>query len=278
MVGRVSASRVSPVAKHPARQQNDLDPGVNRAIFSQAYTPEQLDTVPSTAFDRALFDLRHELVARHGHGRDVLDIGCGSGYYLLPHLSQVRSAVGIDFSPIMLDSIRRRLGDPLPQCLTLFEADARAIPVADASIDLAFSFTTLYYVPDVERVVAEVERVLRPGGYAALELGAQWSLNTIVSHLQHRDAGSARPNHVPYGRLVRMMRDSGLEVSQWRSFQLVPMYGAPRRLRLLAPLFSPRLKRFAGLRVRGRILDERLASLPVLRRVAFRHMVIARKP
>ena len=255
-----------------------LEPGVNRQIYTDSYSPAQLDGRPESPLDRGMVELRHELVQRHGRDRDVLDVGCGSGAYLLPHLGEVRSAVGIDFAPNMLAAIRERLGGEVPGHLRLFEADAREIPLPNASVDLAYSFTTLYYVPQVELAIAEVARVLRPGGHAVLELGALRSLNTLISNVQHRDAGWAKPYHVPYRALRRHVRDAGLEVEEWRTFQLVPMYGAPRKLLPLVPLCSPRWKAIAGRKVRGRMLDERVSSLPFLRPVSFRHMVIARRP
>jgi ubiquinone/menaquinone biosynthesis C-methylase UbiE len=255
-----------------------VDPGVNQRIFDEAYTPEQLDIRAQSALDRGMVELRQGLVRRYGHGHDVLDVGCGSGAYLRPHLPHVRSAVALDFSEKMLGGLSERLGDPPPDHVRLVKADARAMPLADATVDLAFSFTTLYLIPQADRAIAEMARVLRPGGHAILELGALWSLTTVISFEQHRDTGSARPYHLPYRALLRHVRDAGLDVVEWRSFQLVPMYGAPRRLRTLAPLFHPRWKAIAGRRVRGRMLDERAASMPFLRPLAFRHMVVARKP
>jgi SAM-dependent methyltransferase len=254
-----------------------IDPGVNRDIYNRAYTPEQLDRPPVSLLDVGMVQLRHDLVRRYGYGRDVLDVGCGSGAFLLPHLAHVRSAVALDFSANMLDGFRRRLGDPPPAHVKVLEADARQIPLADASVDFAFSFSALYYVPELDVALAEMARVTRPGGHVVVELGAFWSLNTIICREQHRDAGWARSYHVPYGRLRRYVTNAGLAVEAWRTFQLIPMYGAPRRLRLLAPLFSPRWKAIAGRRVRGRMLDEHISSLPMIRRVAFRHVVIGRR-
>ena len=254
-----------------------IDPGVNRDIYNRAYTPEQLDRPPVSLLDIGMVDLRNDLVRMYGYGRDALDVGCGSGAFLLPHLGHFRSAVALDFSTTMLDGLRQRLGTSPPPHVRVLEADARQIPLPDASVDLAFSFSALYYVPEVQDAIAEMARVTRPGGFVVLELGALWSLNTIICREQHRDAGWARPYHVPYRFLRRYVRDAGLEVKAWRSFQLIPMYGAPRRLRLLAPLFSPRWKAITGRRIRGRMLDEHLSSLPIVRRVAFRHVVIGRR-
>jgi ubiquinone/menaquinone biosynthesis C-methylase UbiE len=254
-----------------------IDPGVNQEIYNEAYTPEQLDRAPVSLLDIGMVQLRNDLVCRYGYGRDVLDVGCGSGAFLLPHLDHLRSAVALDFSTTMLAGLHQRLGNPAPAHVEVLEADARQIPIPDASVDLAYSFCSLYYVPQVEMAIAEMARVTRPGGHVLLELGALWSLNTVICREQHRDAGWARPYHVPFRQLRRYVPAAGLVIEAWRSFQLIPLYGAPRRLRFLAPLFSPRWKAIMGRRIRGRMLDEHLSSMPMIRRVAFRHVVVARR-
>lgn len=97
-------------------------------------------------------------------GRRVLEIGCGSA----PCARWLRRAgavvVGLDLSAGMLAraaELNRSTGVQVP----LVQADAAALPVMDASVDLACSaFGGLPFVADVAAVLAEVARVLRPGG------------------------------------------------------------------------------------------------------------------
>jgi ubiquinone/menaquinone biosynthesis C-methylase UbiE len=250
----------------------------NRDIYTRAYTAAQLELHPGTAWDAHLVDLRLSLIRELGTGKDVLDLCCGSGAYLLPNLERFRSAVAVDFSPTLLEALRERLGSDPPLRPTLIEADVQELPLPDTSVDFAWSYTSLYYVPALDRALAHVARVLRPGGHAALELGNSQSLNEIVSAAQHRDAGSARLYARPYSELRQLVTATGLEILDWRTFQLLTMYGAPRRLRLLGPLFSARWKSVLGRQVAGKMLDEWLSSTPPLRRFAFRHLVVARKP
>jgi ubiquinone/menaquinone biosynthesis C-methylase UbiE len=249
----------------------------NREIYNRNYSASQLDLVADDAVNQNLIAVRLDYVRRLGAGRDVLDLCCGTGSYLLPNLDQMRSAVAVDFSSTMLDGLRDRLGGSPPPKLTILEEDAGALSVPDASVDFVFSWTSLYYMPDLGRVLDEVKRVLRPGGVAALELGNQWSVNEIVSHVQHRQSGWAKPHHVPYPRLRRMVEDR-FDVRDWRSFQLLNSYGTPPRLRLLTPLTSERWAPLLGRRVSdGRTLDERLSSAPPLRPLAFRHIAVVER-
>ena len=111
-------------------------------------------------------------------GRRVLEIGCGSA----PCSRWLRRAgahpVALDLSAGMLGraaDLNRTTGLAVP----LLQADVGALPLADASVDLACSaFGGLPFVADVEGALAEVRRVLRPGGrfVASVNHPMRWPL------------------------------------------------------------------------------------------------------
>ena len=77
------------------------------------------------------------------------------------------TVTGIDASPQTLALARRRTqgrGN-----VTLYQADATALPVSDAVFDAALSVQVLEYVADVDAALAELQRVLRPGGRLVAE-------------------------------------------------------------------------------------------------------------
>jgi SAM-dependent methyltransferase len=101
-----------------------------------------------------------------GAGRDVLEIGVGMG---ADHAEWAmvgpRSLVGIDLTPRAIGFAQRFLaGQGLASRLET--ADAERLPFADASFDLVYSWGVLHHTPDTPRAIAEVHRVLRPGGRA----------------------------------------------------------------------------------------------------------------
>lgn len=249
----------------------------NREIYNRQYTAAQLTPSRETPWDRRLVDLRTTLVRTYGANRDVLDLCCGTGAYVLPNLDVFRHATAVDFSSTMLAALRDAAGTPLPPNLTVQEEDVQELSLADESIDFTWSFTSLYYLPRLDRALDHVARVLRPGGHAALELGNARSLNALVGRIQHREAGWARMYPRSYGELRRLLATSGLDCVEWHVFQLLPMYGAPRQLRPLLPLLSARWKLPLGQVVAGRTVDEWLSGLPLLRAAAFRHLVLVVK-
>lgn len=248
---------------------------VNRQLYDTNYPVERLEWENRTAYDRHFLELRLQLIKAHGETRDVLEVGCGTGAFVEPAARFARQIVGLDFSARMLQLASARLPGDAP---LLVQGDAAGLPFAEASFDLVYSFATLYIVPDLAGCLREAARVLRSGGVAVLELGNRTSVNSLVSAVQHRYADWSQPHYQPYAELVRAVNGAGFEVEDWRAFQLLPMSGVPRRLLPLAPLLTAAWKRVLGRRLRGRMLDEWLSSAPFLRRLAFRHIVVLRKP
>ncbi len=95
-------------------------------------------------------------------GDRLLDVGCGTGVLLEQVLARWPSlrAAGTDLSRQMLAIAQRRLGDRIP----LVRSDVDYLPFATHSFDVAVSSSSLHYWPDPARAIAEITRVLRPGG------------------------------------------------------------------------------------------------------------------
>jgi ubiquinone/menaquinone biosynthesis C-methylase UbiE len=117
-------------------------------------------------------------------GGDLLDVPCGYGRHAIALARAGYRVVGVDRSRTLLAEARRRAGDGPPE---LVEADYRELPFADESFDAALNLSTsLGFLGDEEdaKALAEIHRVLRPGG-------------RLVIEIMHRD------------RLVSAFRESG---------------------------------------------------------------------
>jgi SAM-dependent methyltransferase len=96
----------------------------------------------------------------------ILDCGCGNGRYLrhtIAHGATARHTIGLDLAAGMLTSLRRRWPTDLPHPHVVV-GDVAQLPVPTHSCDLAYAMHMLYHVPDQQRAVAELRRVVRPGG------------------------------------------------------------------------------------------------------------------
>lgn len=104
--------------------------------------------------------------ARAGHR--VLDVGCGTADLCLLMGSQVGPAgriTGIDLSPEMLAVGRQKVErSPFRDRIRLIQGNALALPFSDDSFDVVTSGFVLRNVADLERALAEMGRVTRPGG------------------------------------------------------------------------------------------------------------------
>ncbi len=110
---------------------------------------------------RRLAEYRSRVVpAAKGH---VLEIGIGSGLNLPFYSRNVEQIIGLDPSSTLLTMARRH---PQPDAtpVEFVAGSAEAIPLANASTDTVVTTWTLCSIPDVERALAEMRRVLKPGG------------------------------------------------------------------------------------------------------------------
>jgi len=95
-------------------------------------------------------------------GLDVLDIASGEGYGAMLLAQVARTVVGVDVSAEAVAYASTAYSRPNLRFLT---GDARSIPLPDSSVDVVVSFETLEHVYEHEQFIAEVRRVLRPGGH-----------------------------------------------------------------------------------------------------------------
>lgn len=112
---------------------------------------------------RWVFD---HLLTALGPNAQILEVGCGPATLWaanLDHLPLGWRLTLSDFSAGMLDSARAAVAPHAAQ-FTFAGADVQALPFADASFDAAVANHMLYHVPDRQRALGELARVLRPGG------------------------------------------------------------------------------------------------------------------
>lgn len=155
-----------------------------------------------------------------GGGLCLLDAGCGTGFNLLA-LAALGSATGVDLSPEAIRFCRER-------GVRALRGSVLVLPFADAAFDLVTSFDVIYHdwVPDDRAAVAEMARVLRPGGALLVRVPALEALRGA------HDAEVLTRRRYTRGELAALVRGAGLEVERatYCNSMLFPLLFARRTL------------------------------------------------
>ncbi|MGO4671149.1 class I SAM-dependent methyltransferase [Bosea sp. 2RAB26] len=121
-------------------------------------------------------------------GDHVLDIGCGPGWFWAGAADELPRPIDVtlvDLSPGMVEEALGRCQALALGAVRGEAADATALPFADATFDAVIAMHMLYHLPDPAAAIAEMERVLKPGGCLAVttndidNLRALYELTTV---------------------------------------------------------------------------------------------------
>jgi ArsR family transcriptional regulator len=94
----------------------------------------------------------------------VADVGTGSGTLALELAAAGMRVIAVDHSKAMLEATRRKLAETGTTGVELRQGEAEALPLVDGEVDAAFAHLVLQYLPAPGRALAELARVVRPGG------------------------------------------------------------------------------------------------------------------
>ncbi len=107
-------------------------------------------------------------------GKRVLEIGVGQGTDLMQFARGGAACAGVDITDNHLLLTQRNFSLQGKQ-VELYKADATALPFPDHSLDCVYSFGVIHHIPEAQRVMAEIFRVLRPGGEVMTAFYYKWS-------------------------------------------------------------------------------------------------------
>jgi SAM-dependent methyltransferase len=144
-----------------------------------------------------------------GPGTRVLEIGAGTGRLLHALRERGASVEGVELQQHLIDEAHRCYG-PLP----LQRVTGTALPYADASFDVIVSFDVFEHIPDSDAHLAEVWRVLRPGGPYLLQTPNKWT-NVVFETIRWRSFTRFRSDHCSLhslGELEARLRRHGFSV------------------------------------------------------------------
>jgi ubiquinone/menaquinone biosynthesis C-methylase UbiE len=214
--------------------------------------------------DRRIFHPRYMRLTADGSGKpfslfvdfdslsskDVLDVGTGSGIATQMLAESGANVTGVDLTDWAVETTRRRLA-AFGLEADVRQADAEQLPFADASFDLVFSWGVIHHSSDMDRALAELVRVTRPGGQVVLMVYHRRSLFFLVYrgfqrflpfarrlglHFEGSRAGETHgliARHFTIEELRRKLAEAGLRDIWIKPYgqdaELLPL---PRRIRL----------------------------------------------
>ncbi len=135
-------------------------PSPNIWEYPEIYEIENCSADPEQAIEAAM------LAIQDWSGAEVLDLGCGSGFHLPRWARRARSVVGVEPHPPLVELARRRIAAAGLTNVSVREGGAEAVPLPGASLDIVQARWAYFFGPGCEVGLAELERVLRPGGVA----------------------------------------------------------------------------------------------------------------
>lgn len=136
-----------------AAQLPDFKPAPNQGSNIELYEVE------NRALDPGGYVLAAMRARAPWAGRTLLDLGCGSGYWLPGYAGEAAEVIGVEPDPRLVPLAAGR--DPR---VRVQRGSAEHIPLADQSVDVVHARFAYFFPPGCDAGLAEVMRVLRPGG------------------------------------------------------------------------------------------------------------------
>lgn len=153
-------------------------------------------------------------------GERILDVGCGTGSltFVLAKNIEVADITAIDYSSVFVKAASQRNTDPR---IKISQADACALPFEDGTFDRALALLVLHFIPQADKAISEMRRVVRPHGVVAAavwdHLGGMPGMRMMIDTIAALSEGGRRlRNHYCFqpmtkrGEMKRAFIEQGL--------------------------------------------------------------------
>lgn len=171
-------------------------------------------------------------------GKKVLDIGIASGRFVREFCKGGAEVFGIDISPIIIEDVDAYL-QSLNLSAKLFEGDAEYLPFKDNMFDVVNCQEVIIHLPNQERGLSEMKRVLKPGGCLIVDITNKLGLYSLYKHYFRRrflqrvrtaitGQENISQNTVNYRKksdFLRLLVESDLDILQLKGFGFLPSMG-----------------------------------------------------
>ena len=115
-------------------------------------------------------------------GREVLEVGCGPGFFTIPAakiVGEKGKVYALDVNPVAVEAVRRKIKEKDLKNIEVILADASKTGLLDKSIDVAFLFGVVHALDDIDTVMQEMHRVLKIEGVLSVQK-SWWSERKLL--------------------------------------------------------------------------------------------------
>ena len=154
---------------------------------------------PNIGLNQATYELENEAILRNGvldkrledvadwKDKVLLDVGCGTGFWLKNYAKTAAKVIGVEPDPTLLELAETRLENI--ENASALRGSAEHIPLGDASVDIVHARWAYFFGAGSDKGLAEVKRVLRPGG-VFIAIDNSWRSGDFADLLDHSVAGN----------------------------------------------------------------------------------------
>jgi len=195
--------------------------------YSDSYDDERRE-----GYYSLINDLEFEKIQPFVRGKKTLEVGCGTGLILERVHKTAQEAVGVDISTGMLEVCRKK-------GLNVLEASATELPFEDNTFDLVYSFKVLAHVPDIEKAIKEIVRVMKPQGRVVLEFYNPFSFKGLNDKLR-TIVRRRRPVYIRHDSLrdVRRLLPKEFRIVSTRGIRIFAPFAGCYTIPIISSIFK----------------------------------------
>lgn len=207
-----------------------------------------------------LYDFKLSLVKKYlTKNSRLLDLGCGNGLFTIPLSYSSKGVMGVDFSRNMIFELNKKIKSKKISNITVQLSDFSKAKIPKNSFDVAVSFSTLYYVKELDRVLSIVKGSLKPEGVFIFDMLNRQSLGALHYSRKY----SFYQNFSDLSELKSKLEHAGFEVIEEYRTEIVPPFSFIRGI--------------LDIGIAGKTLDFILSNLYILKGFAFRIILVCKR-